>query len=159
MPSLYRQIRTYAANSAWQWSDISKPLIVLAMLGFPLLVRGWIFRRSEHHEASRANRHVIGFLLIWLALEMAGVVAQGRMYAYHFLVLAAPAALLFGALPRRDRAVPLFLALAPMAIFSIYGGALTIELTYRARSRLEVSDYLAAHATPGDSVWQDDYPR
>src|SRR5439155_12770816 len=91
--------------------------------------------------------------------EMIGVVMQRRMYAYHFLVLAAPAALLFAALPRRDRVVPIFLALAPMAIFSIYGGALTIELTYRGRQRMEVSDYLAAHTHRDDCVWQDDYPR
>jgi hypothetical protein len=159
LPAIYRQIRTYATNSAWSAGDIIKPLIVVGMLAFPVLIRGGIYRRAHDSARSSANRFQLVFISVWLAIEIIGVVAQRRMYAYHFLVLAPPAILLFAALPRRDRIVPLTAALAPMAIFSIYGGALTIELTYRNYTRMPVSDYLRSRAPSGAVVWQDDYPR
>jgi len=159
LPAIYQQIRTYAANSAWNAGDIIKPLIVLGMLAFPIFIRGGIFRRVRDRRESTANRYQLSFIVLWLAIELAGVVAQRRMYAYHFLVLAPPAILLFAAVPRRDRIIPLTAALAPMALFSIYGGALTIELTYRNYTRMPISDYLASRAPAGSTVWQDDYPR
>jgi len=159
LPALYEQIRTYAANSAWQWGDLVKPFIVLGLLAFPVLVRGAIFRKMSDRVESNTSRSQIAFLVLWLALEMAGVVMQRRMYAYHFLVLAPPAALLFAALPRTDRAIPLIGSLAPIVFFSIYGSAVTWTYSRGAQNRLEVSNYLAAHASPGAHVWQDDYPR
>src|SRR5205807_665501 len=107
MPALMRQISSYAANSAWRWGDVVKPIIVLVLGGFPMLVRGVIFRREDPHPNPLPEYRERGwkliFLIAWLGLEAIGVAAQRRMYAYHFLVLAPPLALLFGALPRRAR--------------------------------------------------------
>jgi len=48
MPGLWRQIARYASSSAWEWTDWIKPLTVLVIVGFPMLVRGWIFRRGMY---------------------------------------------------------------------------------------------------------------
>ena len=60
-------------------------------------MRGAIFRR-EYDRSERTTPAAIWiFLIAWLVLESIGVAGQGRMYAYHFMVLAPPLALLFGA--------------------------------------------------------------
>jgi len=155
MPGLWRQIAGYAANSPWEFWDISKPVIVGLMAGFPLIVRGFVFRRGQHQVAFRADRSILIFAILWFALEAAGVVAQKRMYAYHFLVLAAPAGLLFGLIPRNSRSLPLAAALVAPALFSTCGA---IQVLADAKNSLQPSateSYLADHAQAGDAVWID----
>ena len=60
------------------------------VIGYPLLMRGWVFRRDRTRQP--INAPVLIFALCWFAIEAAGVTMQGRMYKYHFLVLAPPAA-------------------------------------------------------------------
>lgn len=159
MPALWRQIARYAASSSWEPSDWTKPLTVIVIVGFPILVRGWIFRRVGDRLHLSVDPAVLTFSLVWLALETTGVAMQRRMYAYHFLVLAPPATLLFALLPRRQRAASLAAALAPVALFSIYGASLIIEVCYTARERSPTSDYIAQHTSSGDAVWKDDAAR
>jgi hypothetical protein len=158
MPALYRQIQLYASSSAWQRSDAIKPLLVLGILAFPPMVRFCVFRRAKEQAPTSATRYQIGFLVIWLVIEFAGVIAQRRMYAYHFLVLVPPAVLLFAALPRRASLIPLTAALAPMAILSTVGGFLAVARA-KPPGRLAVSDYLSARMSVGETVWRDDFPR
>ena len=99
------------------------------------------------------------FALVWLAMEGAGVVMQRRMYAYHFLPVIAPAALVFGFFPRLARPIPLAIALLPLTLLSVYAAGEVISIGYAGRLRLPVSDYLTLHAKPGDAVWIDDWPR
>ena len=110
MPGLYRQIAQYAASSIWTNEDWLKLPIVLLFIGFPFLVRGWIFRRDRIN--AWIDPRMCLFVMLWLALEAAGVVMQRRMYAYHFMLIAPPAALLFGMLARQMRAVSLTAARA-----------------------------------------------
>ncbi len=117
LPAISRQIADYAANSPWEPWDLSKPVIVILILGFPMLVRGYIFRRPQHRESIRPDRIIAIFAILWLTLEAAGIVAQRRMYSYHFLVLAAPASLVFGLIPRISRPVPLAAALTGSRMF------------------------------------------
>jgi hypothetical protein len=159
IPAMLRQISSYAGNSAWEWKDIVKPMIVCVLAGFPMLVRGGIFRRAQDRVAGRATPAMVMFVLIWLALEAVGVAAQRRMYAYHFMVLAPPLALLFGMLPRTARTAPLAAALMPMALFSVFGASLVFQHTGIGRPTMAVSDYVNAHAAPCDFVWQDDAAR
>jgi len=159
MPGLWHQIATYAKNSSWDLWDLSKPITVVILGGFPLFVRFVIFRRARDRISVNFNRAAVAFVLLWLAAEMVGVVAQRRMYAYHFMVLGPPVALLYGMLPRRDRLVPMAAALVPMALFSVYGSSLLIRYEYRGVYRLEVSDYLATRTQPTDAVWRDDAAR
>src|SRR5436305_11708306 len=46
MPTLYHQISRYAAETPWEASDYCKPFVVLVIALFPVMVRGWIFRRD-----------------------------------------------------------------------------------------------------------------
>ena len=153
MPALYRQIARYAAETPFEPIDLLKPATVLIVVGFPLLVRGWIGRRDR--VESEATRPVLVFLTAWLAVEFLGALAQRRMYPYHFLPLAPPAALLFAAIPRRDRIAGLAAALLPAAVASIVAGAFFIAKVDEKRDRTAATAYLLAHARPGDRVWQD----
>jgi hypothetical protein len=159
MPALWRQIARYAASSAWEPSDWTKPLTILLIVGFPILVRGWIFRRAGDRLQLQVDRTMLTFALAWLVLETIGVAMQRRMYAYHFLVLAPPATLLFALLPRGPRAASLTAALVPVALFSLYGASLIIEICYTGRDRSPVSEYIARHTTSADAVWKDDAAR
>ena len=55
-----------------------------------MFVRGVIFRRPQHGAVNHSDRSVMIFAVLWMVLEAAGVAAQRRMYAYHFLVLLCP---------------------------------------------------------------------
>ena len=155
LPAIWRQIADYAANSPWEPWDLSKPVIVILILGFPMLIRGYIFRRPRHREAFGVERPIVLFAILWLAIEAAGIVAQRRMYSYHFLVLAAPASLMFGLIPRKSRAVPLAAALVAPALFSIYGGFQVLKDARKSMLPTASEVYLTNHAGPGDAVWLD----
>jgi hypothetical protein len=155
LPAISRQIADYAANSPWEPWDLSKPVIVILILGFPMLVRGFIFRRPKHREAVRPDRTIAIFAILWLTLEAAGIVAQRRMYSYHFLVLAAPASLVFGLIPRISRPGSLAAALLVPACFSMYGAIQVLADAPKSLLPTASEDYLAAHAQTGDAVWLD----
>jgi hypothetical protein len=159
LPTIWRQIARYAAESPWEPWDISKPIIVLVIAGFPMLIRGVVFRRPDHRIAGNVNRSILIFAVIWMILECAGVVAQRRMYAYHFLVLAAPAALLFGLIPRKSAVFPLVAALALPMLLSAYGSILLLHDAHNPMEHLAASEYLTAHASANDAVWQDGMQR
>jgi hypothetical protein len=154
MPAIWHQIARYASQSPWEPWDI-----VIVIAGFPMLVRGVVFRRSEHRIFSGLNRSIVIFAVAWMVLEAAGVAAQRRMYAYHFLVLAAPAALLFGLIPRKSAALPLAAALALPMLLSTYGAAMVLRDAHNPLEHLATSDYLSTHAQDGDAVWQDGMQR
>ncbi|MGH7177500.1 MAG: glycosyltransferase family 39 protein, partial [Tepidisphaeraceae bacterium] len=159
MPGLIRQIAAYSSNSSWEPSDFNKPVTVLAIAGFPLAVRGWVFRRARHCVTASPDRRIFAFVIAWLALETVGVAMQRRMYGYHFLVLTPPLTLLFAMIPRQVRAAQLTAALAPVALFSIYGGSIIVELGYTGLEPTPVSRYIAERADPADAVWRDDAAR
>jgi hypothetical protein len=159
MPALYQQISIYAKQSVFGRDDLLKPVIAFGLLAFPLLVRGYIFRRQRDTQTQKPEMAIILFLLIWLTLETAGIIFQRRMYAYHFLPMIPPVALIFGMLRRSNRASVLAGALAPIAIFSILQAAYLLPQANAAEPRLAVSDYLNAHAKPGDAAWMDCWPR
>jgi hypothetical protein len=153
MPALYRQIAGYAAATPFEWIDLLKPVTVIVVVGFPMVVRGWIGRRDR--TESVVPRPIVVFLIAWLSLELLGVLAQRRMYAYHFLPLAPPAALLFAAIPRSERLSHLAGALVPAAIASIVAGGVLISKADGKPDRTAASEYLLVHAQAGDRVWQD----
>jgi hypothetical protein len=159
LPGIWRQIAGYAANSPWEAWDLSKPVIIALIVGFPMLVWGVIFRRDRHRVEVRPDRAIVVFAILWFAIECAGIVAQRRMYAYHFLVLAGPSALLFGLIPRKPRAIPLFAALIAPACFSIFGAGQVLAQAPESMGYTETEEYLASHARPGEAVWMDGYMR
>ena len=156
MPGLYRQISTYANSSALDLVQISKPIIVLGVLGFPIAIRGFVCRRDRIDSNPAGTQWV--FAISWLAIETIGVVMQRRMYAYHFLPMIPPAAILFGMLPRKNGAGALTAALLPIVLLSMIAARNVIR-TQRDADRLPLSDYLIAHTQPTDRVWADAWPR
>jgi len=154
------QIASYAKHSAWDSSaDWVKPIVIAVFPGFPLLVRWGVFRKESRQNTERAPALLDSFALLWFVLETIGIVAQRRMYAYHFMTLAPPVALLFGMIPRKAQATSLAAALLPAILISASGSAQRIGAQFKWTHTLEASDYLATHAAPGDAVWQDDAGR
>jgi len=134
-----------------------KPPIVAVFIGLPMAIRGFVYRRHRLEDV-KVDRSLWLFVGLWLALEMAGAIAQRRMYAYHFFPLAAPAALMMGMIPRKNSPGALLSALAPLAIFSVYTAAIVVKYEYRRASGCSERLSHRAHER-GDAVWQDDAPR
>ena len=155
LPTIWRQIAAYAANSPWELLDLTKPLTIGLIAGFPMIVLAFVYRRPQHRIAVRPETAVFLFAILWMFMECAGVVAQRRMYAYHFLVLAAPASLLFGLIPRQPRAMPLAAALFAPAFFSIVGAVQVLAQAPESMGFTASETYLSTHAKPGDAVWMD----
>ncbi len=131
---------------------------MIVITGIPMVMRGVIFRDRDRTDSS-ASGIVLPFAILWLVAEIGGVVAQARMYPYHFLVLTPPAALLFALIPRTDRLFPLLASLMLPLTLSCYGVCLVAEEARAPHERMSVSDYLASHAMPGEVVWRDELPR
>ncbi|HEY0008965.1 MAG TPA: hypothetical protein VGB55_09610 [Tepidisphaeraceae bacterium] len=157
LPETLHQLRDYAANSTADWGDLAKPVVVIIALAFPILILGWVFRRAGPDGG--ASRAIILFVIAWLLMELIGVVAQRRMYGYHFLVLGPPAALLAGLVARRPRAVPLLAAYGPIIVLSLLWAGGMLFLPDRHLRMTAVINRLEKYASPGDRVWIDDYPR
>jgi hypothetical protein len=159
MPALFRQISDYASHTPIAWEDICRPITVIVLAGFGIVVRGWVQRRSAHRVDAPISRGIVVFAVTWFILELAGAVLQRRMYAYHFLPVAAPTALLFGILPRKTSARGLLAALAPIMAFSLMGSLEILKNPEPQQSTTVMSNYLLSHASPGDAVWADLSPR
>ncbi len=165
MPALYHQISRYAAATPLETTDYFKPFVVLTIAIFPVIVRAWVFRRDiapdagKQRATSPAATAGALFAVAWLLLELTGAFMQKRMYAYHFLPVAAPATLLYAMWPRRDRAASLAAALVPLAFVSIIASGEIMAFYWDQPMRSPVSDYLIARTGPDDSVWADSVPR
>jgi hypothetical protein len=155
LPTIWKQIAGYAANSPWELWDLSKPVIIILIAGFPMIILGFVFRRPQHRIAIRPETSVLLFAILWTIVECAGIVAQRRMYAYHFLVLAGPAALLFGLIPRQPRALSLTAALAGPIIFSIFGACQVLGEAPKSMGLTASETYFITHAQAGETVWDD----
>jgi hypothetical protein len=155
MPRIYRQISLYASQTPFAMQDLLRPIVVLVLVSFAIVVRFGIYRRERYQTAGRPDRRIVVFAIIWLILELLGAVLQRRMYTYHFLPVAAPAALLLGILPRRAEPLPLLAGLGPIMALSLYAALNVQPYPNPPSDILPVSAYLRDHATPGDSIWQD----
>ncbi len=164
LPGTAARLAAYAHGSVVDAVSVVKLATAAAVVGFPLVV-GRVTGRLPRSPACTCGapagdrvanpRGVVAFAWAWLAIEVAGVVAQRRLYAYHFLPVVPPAALLFGLIRRPTRPWPLLAALGPVAVLGLACAARVTP----ADGRLAVGRYLSARAAPGDRVWADDYPR
>jgi Dolichyl-phosphate-mannose-protein mannosyltransferase len=160
MPALYRQITGYAANSAVGLPNLLKLPTILCVLAVPMFFRFWLFRRRPIEMSREA--HITAsqfFVLAWFCLEIIAVIMQRRMYWYHFLVLAPPAAMIFGMMPRRSSAILIAACVMPLAILSIGAASDALDQLYKGSPTLPTSDYLLAHASPGDVIWDENASR
>ena|GEM_PF-1992773 len=178
LPATLAQLKDYSSNSSADAIDLLKPLVVLGVVLFPILMLGWVFRRDRIgakdeggrmkdekgksvfilHPSSLILRFRV-FILAWLLMELLAVISQRRMYAYHFLVLAPPAALLPGLLPRIPSARSLLLAFGPLVAASFLLALPMMRLSPDTSRYARVTAYLQTNASQHDAVWEDDYAR
>jgi hypothetical protein len=160
MPALFEQIRLYGSETPLDDLLPVRLAAVVVFLGFPLFVRGWIYRR---HRLSKAVHTVstglLCFAVTWLVLEALAVFLQGRMYLYHFLVIFPPAAILFGLLPRFDRDLPIIMALGPWVLASLAWSLPTALRSPHGLHPRPSSEYVRARTAPGDAIYADQTPR
>jgi hypothetical protein len=160
MLPLFHEISLYANGTPMDAADWIKPVVAAIVAGFPFIV-AWICRTGAV-PAARLNQSscYLQFTLIWLVLELAGVILQRRMYTYHFLPLAPPMAMLFGYFCGGRRARAYAVAFVPILLLSLAHsrGDWAVLLSTGPRN-LPQSDYLLAHATPADTVVGDPIER
>ncbi|MGC4033364.1 MAG: hypothetical protein QM754_16860 [Tepidisphaeraceae bacterium] len=160
LPAVYQQVRTYNQNSVWHWQLVGfKALAILFLLGLPFVMRSLGERRWAEPRESNLHTPVLWFALIWFAVEVIGVAMQGRMYGYHFLPITAPAALLFGLVPRRVKAFPLVVNAVPVLIIAVFWAYFAMLSTKTPADRLAAIDYIKSNTAAGDSVWIDENAR
>lgn len=157
LPATLKQLRDYSAQSTIAPMDAAKPAMVLGLLGFPVLVLAWLFRRGGRRVNSGGGELL--FVLLWLGAELAGVISQRRMYAYHFLVLGPPAALLTGMLARRVSTKALMMAFGPAVALSAWWTVSTMTSLPGESRDDRIIAYVRQQTPPGEAVWMDDYPR
>jgi 4-amino-4-deoxy-L-arabinose transferase-like glycosyltransferase len=156
MPALYRQIARYAAATPFEWFDLVKPAIVIVILPSRCSVRGWVGRRDRIDATP--PRTIIIFLVAWLALEFIGILAQRRMYPYHFLPLAPPAgvALRGHSTPRTSHR--LAGALLPAAVASLVAGRNSHLSSTRETTPLRRPRIPPRHAQPAIASGRTGWP-
>jgi hypothetical protein len=163
MPALLREISIYASQTPLMWDDLFKPLVAILVGGFAFVTAAVFRRRAivEDGECVRATPGCFFFIGTWLVFEALGIFVQRRMYAYHFLPLAAPLALLFGAACRRGRPHWVYAAaFAPILALSITPMRADLKALFtKGQHNLPESDYLLAHAAPSDTVVGDSIER
>ena len=171
------------ASAAWHGRashavDWIMPATALAALAFPLVVRGAIFRGDRWRErggpvlyetyrlrrdptprlreidpARGVRRTLWTFALAWLAAEFVCLVVMRRLEARPFLLLAGPAALCYGLLPRRAAVGPMVLGLGPVAALS-----LLFAVPHGLATPDAAEAYVAAHLRPGDCLFAPHVP-
>jgi hypothetical protein len=159
MPALLHEIALYGSGTPIVGADWIKPFVVLVVGGLPFLfVR--ICRTGVNTQSPSPSRSLVLFAWSWLLLELAGVVLQKRMYIYHFLPLAMPLAVLFGIACRNRRPLVYAIALAPIVLLSVFQTKSDFAILIKSGiPNLPESDYLLAHAGPGDTVVGDPLER
>lgn len=157
MPQLARQIGEYASSTSFDVWDLYRPASLLLLFGAAMLIRGWVYRRRSVESAAPMNLRI--FLILWIFLEFTGILMQRRMYAYHFLPLAGPAAILFGSLPRRTTFGQLVGVLILPLLFGFWGSIdTTADFAAHPANWPAVTQWLVDHTHPGERIWRDETP-
>ncbi len=155
LPEVVRQIHLYTSSTPLDVSTLFfKLMIAVLLLGYPIGIRVCGTRISG--STVKPERRIFAiFIVAWLLAETAGIVAQERMYLYHFLPLACPAALLYGLFPRTERATVLAVSFVPFMFLSLHWDGSDLAAIPGALGPSPVARYLASHTVAGDSVFAD----
>lgn len=159
MPELLRQISLYGNQTTLLPDDLLKVAVVATIIGYPMLIRWRSGTDSSALAQTQASGGIVFFTLGWLAFECLGILAQRRMYMYHFLPIAAPAAALFGLIPRAARTRTLASGLGPILIVMLWFTAPLLGKLADGFHRATLTEYFDAHAQPNDSIFCDWMPR
>lgn len=154
LPNLLRQIQLYSSGTPWRSLLQVKTAVFFLVPAVPWAIRAALARPGP--TGDRAPAAAVGFAAAWMAAELVGVLAQRRLYGYHFLVLMPPAALLFGLRPRTGGLGPVVAAVGPLAVVSLAFAVPGWAAWARGDGRpMPVSRYVDAHTRPADAVWSD----
>jgi hypothetical protein len=159
MPHLLHEIALYGKETPLEWMDWWKLGQVILFFGFPLLVRGVIFRRGEKGATAKPTAALVTFALSWFLIEGLGVFLQKRMYSYHFMVVIPPATVIYGMLARRDRWIPIAAGLVPISMFSMWWSLYRVLKLPEGYEISPISQYIVQHSGPMDRIYTDEYPR
>jgi hypothetical protein len=185
LPGVWEQIRLYAAATPFEWFMGVKLAIVAGVLGFPAVMRvvggrkrggkrGRGGSRVADRPATRLSfpkseagrplwgarrSSLISFAVAWFVVDLIGVVAQRRMYLYHFYPLIPPAALLYGLMPGRASVVAVAVGLAPIVALSLAWHGTDVMHLSRGWQRDAVSAYVGARTHGGEAVYADQIGR
>jgi hypothetical protein len=158
LPPLFQEIALYGSGTPIVAEDWIKPALAIVVAGLPFLAIR-ICRSGAEVVKRPRERPVVMFTVVWLILEVVGVMLQKRMYIYHFLPIAPPLAVLFGMVGLGRRPAAYIVALAPLMVLSFaHSVGDFASLQHGIRNKPE-SDYLLAHAIPGDRVVGDPIER
>jgi hypothetical protein len=161
LPTVLRHIERYANATPLGSIWLLKLAVVSALLVFPMAIRALLSRRDRKQglQNQLAPSYVLCFVIAWFLIDLIGIVLQRRMYPYHFLPLACPAALLYGMLPWRVRPMQVAWGLLPIALLSLRWEGTDISHISRGFQHEELSQYVSSHTVPGDSVYADQIGR
>jgi hypothetical protein len=160
MPPLFREISLYGSGTPIVPADWIKPALAIIVAAFPLLIARICRSGSQPVSPPAQKGQFLLFTSAWLVLEALGILLQRRMYIYHFLPLAPPLALLFGWACLGRRPGVYAIALAPILLISLVQSRGDFSILLKSGiANLPESDYLLAHASPGDSVVGDPLER
>ncbi len=150
LPGVLHDINRYASGTPIHADALVKVILAIAVLGFPFALR--------LHRSLPKITPLFRFALLWFFADFAAVLLQRRLYPYHFLPLACPAALLYGMLPR-PKMLAVALGLLPIAGLSLTWEGCSLTQIHRGSQHTAVADFISAHTTPSDSVFADQIGR
>jgi hypothetical protein len=150
VPGVLRDIHQYAAGTPVHADAIAKLLVVFCVLAFPVAMR---------KKLRTGSTPMLLFTVLWLAADLIGVLLQRRLYPYHFLPLACPAAMLYGMIPGRVKPMSIALGLLPISLLSLTWEGSSISDLDRGATHMPVSNYIICRTTANDAVFADQIGR
>ena len=149
---ILEQIRLYSAGGSRDPSLYLRVVIIGGLLIAPATV-AWL-----HHRRWKASPAVV-FAALWLSIELAGVLGQARLYAYHFLVLAPPTVLMFG-LAARHIGFKQQLRAAAIAVVLLTSQTAATWINRQPDAMgPAIRDVQGILSRTGGTVWSDDWSR
>jgi hypothetical protein len=155
LPGVIRDISRYAAGTPVHVDAVLKVGLVLCVFGWPFAAQGF---RACGSTSSTGGTSVLLFALLWFITDLVAAIAQRRLYPYHFLPLACPAALLYGLLPAA-RPMRVAIGLLPVALLSLTWEGSSLSNLACASRHTAVADYIAVHTTAHDTIFADQVGR
>jgi hypothetical protein len=159
LPMVWHEIQLYSQQTPLGWPFWIKLPLLGVVFGFPLVLRQVTYRKPAQQEVNPNRSTLWVFAILWLGLELVGVVLQRRMYLYYFLVLVPPMALIYGLLPRPDRLMPTLAGLLPAMLISTWMSIHSTRALSNGIPTLSASRYLIEHTRPQDAIWGEPMAR